>query len=119
MNKTSKKILSIIITILMIVTSVPVSFTAGDVNYIDCSWDGTKVVHTPKSVSSYTVVESGATAWNAGWYVVNGEVTISSHIMVSGDVHLILADGAYMNARRGITVNEGNSLTIYSQSLDA
>ena len=57
MNKTLKKTLSIIITILMIVTSVPVSFAADDVNYIECSWDGTKVVHTPKSVSSYTVVE--------------------------------------------------------------
>lgn len=119
MNKTLKKTLSIIITILMIVTSVPVSFAADDVNYIECSWDGTKVVHKPKSVSSYTVVEIGTTAWNTGWYVVNGQVTISSQIMVSGDVHLILADGAYLNAQQGITVNEGNSLTIYSQSLDA
>ena len=119
MNKTLKKTLSVIITILMIVTSVPVSLAADDVNYIECSWDGTKVVHTPKSVSSYTVVGRGTTAWNTGWYVVNGEVTISSQIMVSGDVHLILADGAYLNAQQGITVNKGNSLTIYSQSLDA
>ena len=119
MNKTLKKTLSVIITILLIMTSIPVAFAAGDVNYIDCSWDGTKVVHTPKSVSSYTVVGRGTTAWNTGWYVVNGEVTISSQIMVSGDVRLILADGAYLNAQQGITVNEGNSLTIYSQSLDA
>lgn len=36
--------------------------------------------------------------------------------MVKGDVHLILAAGCTLNATKGITVSEGNSLTIYAQS---
>ena len=48
--------------------------------------------------------------------MVSGEVTISDRITVSGDVHLILEDGAKLTASSGINVKSGNSLTIYAQS---
>ena len=62
----------------------------------------------------------GSASWgNAGvdtWYVVPaGEVTAAQRIRVSGDVHLILADGAKLVAEKGIGVHVGNSLTIYRQ----
>ena len=44
-------------------------------------------------------------------------VTINvGRVTVSGDVHLILADGCKLTAGTGIEVNSGNSLTIYAQS---
>ncbi|MBQ7043503.1 MAG: hypothetical protein IJN78_02755, partial [Clostridia bacterium] len=115
MNKTLKKTLSIIITILMIVTSVPVSLAADDVNYIECSWDGTNntVVSETKSVIEYTKITSDLTAWSTGWYVATGEVTIPSRVAVSGDVHLILCDDAVLTVNGGVRVEGKNSLTIY------
>ncbi len=50
------------------------------------------------------------------WYLVNSHVTISDTITVYGDVHLILADGATLNALAGIETDTDASLTIYGQS---
>ena len=50
------------------------------------------------------------------WYVVKNDVTIENRVTVNGNVHLILADGAHLNAKQGIDVSEGHSLTIYGQS---
>ena len=63
-----------------------------------------------------TVLNSDTTTWNGDWYVANGDVTINDQVKVSGNVHLILADGAHLITENGITVTEGNSLTIYVQS---
>ncbi len=59
---------------------------------------------------------AGEVIWDAGWYVVNGAVSISEPITVNGDVNLILADGCDLNAKKGIVVTTDNSLTIYAQS---
>ncbi len=64
----------------------------------------------------WTDVTSYETDWSEGWYVVTGEVTIFPRINVSGDVHLILADGCRLNADHGIHVGPENALTIYAQS---
>ena len=74
-----------------------------------------------KTAPSATSVTSSDTAWGAAdtenWYVVNDAgVTINGRITVTGDVHLILADGAKLTARWGINVSDGNSLTIYGQT---
>ena len=64
-----------------------------------------------------TVLNPSVWKLEAGWYVVNGAVNFPNEsITVSGDVHLILADGCEFNTRRGIRVSEGGSLTIYAQS---
>ena len=69
-----------------------------------------------QTADNVTVVESGTTAWNDGWYVVNDTVTIGSRVTVSGEVHLILADNASLTANDGINVAEGNSFSVYAQS---
>ena len=69
-----------------------------------------------QTADNVTVVESGTTAWNGGWYVVNDTVTIGSRVTVSGEVHLILADNASLTANDGINVAEGNSFSVYAQS---
>ncbi len=68
--------------------------------------------------------------WNAGWYVVTGEVTLAQGVDCTGAVHLILANGAkltaeawaddYWQVHAPIQVSEPNySITIYAQSTDS
>lgn len=73
-----------------------------------------------------TEITSSSTTLNTGWYVVNGEVTISSYVTVNGDVNLILADGANLTVNSSTMDKAGicvyvddevtNSLSIYCQS---
>lgn len=88
---------------------------AQDVTYLE--YNTTTKTFDSKTCSSYTTIND-QTAWTAGWYVVSSEVTIDTRISVTGDVHLILANGATLNAPKGIGCIEGNSLTIYAQSND-
>lgn len=74
--------------------------------------------------SSATAVTADDTGWTGtdtapGWYVVTGSVEIPRRVTVTGDVHLILADGFSLTVKGGIEVAEGNSLTIYAQSTDS
>lgn len=54
----------------------------------------------------------------SGWYVALNRLSYPKPLKISGDVHLILADGAsvYTNGDSCIDLTEGNSLTIYAQS---
>ncbi|MCD7764148.1 MAG: InlB B-repeat-containing protein, partial [Lachnospiraceae bacterium] len=79
------------------------------VDYIDENGD-------IRSCEEYTLITSDMTELSSGWYLVGSNVTISDRIVVSGDVHLILADGYTLDADSGITVNSDASLTIYGQS---
>jgi uncharacterized repeat protein (TIGR02543 family) len=73
---------------------------------------------------SCRVLTTDVTALETGWYVVNSELDYGAHgLAVSGDVKLVLADGASLTAtaasqsqKAGINVPEGASLTIYAQS---
>jgi len=95
-------------------------------NYIAA--DGTSQSHAAKELTS------SDHELTSGWYVVNGNVGITPYldcynnstrrINVSGDVKLILADGATLDVTHtetpsvsgGIHVPAGSSLTIYRQS---
>ena len=63
----------------------------------------------------YTRVSAATTAMTAGWYVVAEDVTIADRITTSGDVNLVLCNGATLRVQKGIGVTDGNSLTIYGQ----
>ena len=81
------------------------------------------VNHTTNTCETYTPY-TGQTTLAGGWWVVSGAVALVlnnlDHIDVSGDVNLILCDGASLTANVGITVdvdnNVTNSLTIWAQS---
>ena len=81
---------------------------ADNANYIDA--DGSSKSHDA------TALAGSDAAWT-GWYVASGAVDISDRVVVTGEVYLILADGATLTIPKGITVTEGNSLTIYGQAL--
>lgn len=62
------------------------------------------------------------TTLESGWYYVTGTVKINQSLLISGDVKIILADGAHLEVitdapgAAGIQVETGNSLTVYAQS---
>ena len=91
------------------------------VTYLAATVDETThaVTFNEENCNDYTVVNDG-TMWgtegNTTWYVVSDEITIENRITVTGDVHLILKDGATLNAKSGITVVGSDILTIYGQS---
>ena len=108
-----------LVTVLSILPLTPLTASAATaVSYIDRSWDGTQVVQSTQSVTDYTTVASGTTTWSAGWYVVSGDVTISSRVTATGDVKLVLCDGCTLTVSSGILLAKGNSLTIYGQAAD-
>lgn len=106
-----QKNISILALLLMAVTGA----WAQNVTYLE--YNTTTKTFDSNTCSTYTTV-ADQTEWTTGWYVVSGEVTIESRISVTGDVHLILSNGATLNAPKGIACVEGNSLTIYGQSND-
>ena len=87
------------------------------IKYIDA--DGNEVIIGDDDNEDYTLVTSSTTSWSAGWYVVNDDVTISGKISATGNVNLILVDGAKLtvtgtSADAAITV--GGNFTVYGQS---
>lgn len=82
---------------------------ANGISYIDASG-------STQTCANATEVNANSTTWNAGWYVVNSDVTINARVTISGAVHLILVDGYTLTASNGINVSgSSNSLTIYGQ----
>ena len=82
-------------------------------------YDGTGLVTStlPANNDHAVVVTGTLTAMaSACWYVVSEDVTVADRIRVNGDVNLVLCDGATLTAENGISVTDGHSLTIYSQS---
>lgn len=90
--------------------------TQENVSYIDPTDESDR----NKTCLSATVVTESDATWsgdnNGGWYVVNGNVPISSRVTVTGNVHLILADECSLTVNGGINVGSDNSLTIYGQA---
>ena len=84
--------------------------TANGVSYLDENG-------SEQTADTVTEVESSTIAWSTGWYVVRGDVTIGSRVTVSGEVRLILADSASLTVNGGINVADGNSFTVYAQSV--
>ena len=126
MNHMKRKVLSLAMIAALCLTMLPTAGWAADapVEYIDFDENGVQITE-PRSCDQYSLVTENNTEWNAsdennGWYVVSGEVTIGKkeapqRVTVSGDVHLILANDAKLTVNGGISVNAGNSLTVYAQ----
>ena len=78
-----------------------------------------------RKLGDYTVLtednkpnENGIINLPGGWYVVQGKVKYASQVKFSGEVHLILADGAEMviESKSRFGIYALNNLTIYGQS---
>lgn len=115
-----KKLIHIAITAILLLVAV---FTASqttlaacldvsEVSYIDENGDA-------KTVSDYTVLDGSETELNAGWYVVNSDISYDDWLILNEDVHLILADGATMKFDLSYwtaAIIARSSFSIYGQS---
>lgn len=93
---------------------------SSDYEYIEYTWneEGKSLIKAVKTVSEYTMISAETVEWTDGWYVATGAVTIDSRVIVSGDVKLLLVNGAELTVNGGIKVRNGNTLTVYAQSDD-
>ena len=106
--KQFKKYTAVLLSVLLLFSLLPFGVAAeSSVSYIDA--DG-----NTQSVNA-TAVGSSTVSLGGGWYAVSSDVTVSSRIICTGNVNLILADGCTLTASLGISVNAGNTLTIYVQ----
>ena len=98
-------------------TTLYAKWDAVPVSYMD--WDGSALVERTgdEACRSFELVTAGTTAFESGrWYAVSGSVSVDERISVSGTAHLIVTDGATLEAKQGITVAEGASLILHGQS---
>lgn len=72
---------------------------------------------TENTCEDYITMDEGTSELeNGGWYVVSGDVTIEDRIMAAGTVHLILEDGAALQANMGVNAAQDCTLIIYGQT---
>lgn len=90
--------------------TTPAALQAQDVTYVNAN--GTEETLADGSYTRLT----NQTELSAGWWVVDGEVTYEDRITINGAVHLVLLDGAILNAGKGIYVEADKELHIYAQS---
>ena len=82
-------------------------------------WDaGQKKLVATKIPATATKVENANTdvTWDAGTYLVEGDVTIGGEIKLSGNVELIIKDGAKLSAKHISGTNFYVSLSVYGQA---
>ena len=91
-----------------------VKMAAGNA-YLKWDADQKKLVATeiPTTATKVENADAGV-EWQAGTYVVDGEVNISGTITLSGDVNLIIKDGATLTANK--IIGNSQNLYIYGQA---
>ena len=113
MKTITKRLLCCFLSFLILINAVPLTAVTANaqtsVSYLDENG-------TTQQCVKYTAI-TDQTELSTGWYVVNSDVTISDRITVSGNVHLILADGKTLTAGGGINVSSNNAFTVYAQSV--
>jgi hypothetical protein len=89
-----------------------IGIASAQTSYIDATGATQTATATPLTGSETTLT--------TGWYSIPSSVaSFSARLVISGDVKIILEDGCDVTITGGISVNSGNSLTLYSQSLGA
>ena len=88
------------------------------VPYIRYGLDGYASIKAHReTVETTQTITSDSLSLETGWYVVPGTVRISERLSLSGDVKIILMDGAELTVHGGIGLSDGDTnLTIYAQS---
>jgi len=97
------------------ISTDPITYLDKDGNQQVCTAYTVLTSETKESILNY------ADKWYdlpAGWYVVEGDVTITPRLDTHGAVNLILTNGSHLTAEWGIDVKVGDTFTVYAQSTD-
>ncbi|MGE9931253.1 InlB B-repeat-containing protein [Anaerovoracaceae bacterium SGI.174] len=112
-----KRLFSIVLSLCMVLalmSQMAFADTVTGITYLDASG-------AQQTCDNATAVTEDDTTWGTDnettWYVAQSDVTIESRVTVTGDVHLILADGCNLTVNGGIYVSSwtASKLTIYGQ----
>ncbi|MBW7571957.1 X2-like carbohydrate binding domain-containing protein [Caproiciproducens faecalis] len=113
-----KRACSLLLAVALVLTMLPTAAFAAEANtyYVDSNSNTQHIAATE--------IDNDTATLDSGWYVVDsGTVKIDHTLTVTGDVKLILADGASLTVNgsdgdnAGIEVTADNSLSIYAQSI--
>ena len=118
-----KKILSLLLALTMVIGVIPAAtlaaFAAGGeqdpVLYYDWN-EELKALTENYYTGELPWITSSMTELSGGWYIVGANTEINEAVEVDGDVHLILSDDCTLEAKCGILVPDGSSLSIYACS---
>ena len=118
-----KSFIALLVCIALVIGIIPASVFADpssqtkNVNFFHEGRSGTAETRTCEVITeeSTKLTDTGATR---GWYVADNTeyLKISDRIVVEGDVKLVLTNTMPLQPLKGISVNKGNSLTIYRGS---
>ena len=96
--------------------------SSDEIGYIECSWDGTKVVKTPKVVAAKNIIDQpmidgGDIYLESGAYYVSGTHDVRGVYKINGGkkVDIILCDGAELEIGYIAVDGEGTRLRIFGQ----
>ena len=108
----------VVLTAFVIIGMMPACgnkvFAASDVQYVERSWNGSKVTETTKTAWCTPVSDVDYDEFHNGWwYYVNSNVEYDDRVEISGTVNLILADGKTLTCNDGINVGSGSTLNIF------
>lgn len=80
------------------------------------TWEDGVYIYSTVALSEIAELTGDETTLSDGWYIGSEELEFASRLVIDGDVMLLLKDGCIMDAVKGITVSEGNTLKVYAQS---
>ena len=104
----------------VVVKDGEVKLNTEGVAYIDRAWNAeqTSVTKEIRHLTDYITASDSLSGLSGdNWYVVKGDVTVSSRVENSGRANILLCDGATINFKKGIR-NQNNmesELNIYAQ----
>jgi hypothetical protein len=91
-------------------------------SYISRRWTGSRVEEDVKNPVEFTLISSLQDNENltltSGVWILSQSRSFSNRLTISGDVHLVLCDGATLTCGKGIELAPGNSLSVYGQEED-
>ena len=112
------RVLSLALCVAMLATVTPIFAAAESASYLDYNVTTGKT-DVERTATGVNVIDEATDELVAGWNVVQGDVEIEERIALPGNVNLILANGATLTAKKGITVAETGNFLVYAQSNDA
>lgn len=86
-----------------------------DAAYVD---DNGTVQTRTNCIKLSSITDQSGVALYPGWYVVDANMTFNNRITAMGEVHLILANGTELTAKKGIYVPVGSTFHIWGQTGD-
>ena len=91
-------------------------------SYISRRWTGSRVEEDVKNPVEFTLISSLQDNENltltSGVWILSQSRRFSNRLTISGDVHLVLCDGATLTCGKGVELAPGNSLSVYGQEED-